>query len=216
MTGELIISRINQAGSGDIQHHRIANTFRRMYIPGASFAQTNPAPAVAGNPDGSVARVNKVWGVALTPSVNNDAVSAVFMVPVDFVSALPAGNFPKLRIVWGTDSTQTGADRKTHLKVSFDKASSITGAASPVTLRYTLRANAVAGSNNEMECPIPPAGGIIETPIYESGDFWAGTPGVLNAGDYLVITITRVRDADDPNTGNIILYGVAYDYFGDI
>ena len=216
MTGEQIISRINQAGSGDIQHHRLANTYRRMYLPAASFAQTNPGPAVAGNPDGSVARVNKVWGVALTPSANNDAVSAVFMVPADFISALPGGNFPRLRIVWGTDSVQAGADRKTHLKFSFDKMSSITSATSPVTLRYTMRANAVAGSNNEMESPIPPSGGIVETLIYESGDFWAGTPGVLQADEYFVITITRVHDGDDPNTGNIILYGVSYEYYGDI
>jgi hypothetical protein len=216
LTGDEIITRINNTGTIDLGQHRISNSFRRNFLPAAAFTQTNPGPAVAGNPDGSVARINKGWGVALTPSANNDAVSAVFVVPADFISALPANNFPRMRILWGTDSAQSGADRRTHLKISFDRVSNFTGATTPIPLRYTIRANAVPGSNNEMECPIPPIGGMIETLVHDGEDGWAGTPLVLNADEFIMITITRVHDVDDPNTGNIIFYGLSYSYFADI
>ncbi len=187
-----------------------------MFIPAAAFSQTNPQPAVAGNFDPSVPRINKAWGVALSPSANNDAVSAVFMVPADFVSALPGNRFPRLRILWGTDSTQADPSRKTHLEISFDRVSNLTGSTVQLPLQYTIRANAASGPNNEMESPIPPIGGMIETLAYEDFDGWAGPPLILHSDEYVIITITRVHDAGDPNSGNIILYGVAYEYYADL
>jgi hypothetical protein len=216
LTGTEIINLINNADSGNIGQHRISNTFRRMFLPAAAFSQTNPQPAVAGNFDPSVPRINKAWGIALTPSANNDAISAVFMVPADFISALPGNTFPRLRVLWGTDSTQGNPNRKTHLEISFDRVTNLTGSTTALPSRYTIRANAASGANSEMECPILPVGGMIESLVYEDFDGWAGPQLILHSDEYVIITITRVHDADDPNTGNIIIYGVAYEYFADI
>lgn len=187
-----------------------------MFLPAAAFTQSNPSAGVAGNFDPSVPRINKAWGIPLTPSANNDAVSAVFVVPADYVSAVPGNRFPRLRILWGTDSAQADASRKTHLAISFDRVSNLTGSTSAVPLQYTIRANAVSGPNNEMECPVPPSGGMIETLAYEDFDGWAGTGLILHSDEYVIVTITRIHDEDDPNTGNIILYGVAYEYYADL
>jgi hypothetical protein len=216
LTGLDIINLINSSPSGDIGQQRISNTFRRMFLPAAAFTQTNPQAGVAGNFDSSVPRINKAWGVALTPSSNNDAMTAVFVVPADYISALPANSFPRLRILWGTDSTQGDPSRKTHLAISFDRVSNFTSSTAPLPLRYTIRANAASGQNSEMESPIPPIGGMIETLVYEDFDSYAGPAVILHSDEYAIITITRVHDGDDPNTGNIIIYGVAYEYWADL
>lgn len=214
MTGGEIINLINNSPSGQIGGHKIENTFRRMYVPGNAFAQSNPTPAVAGNPDPSVPTVSKAWGMALGPT-GSDSATAVFMVPIEFIQGFPPAPFPRLHLLWGTDSTQAGTDRKVHFTVSFEKMQNFTGATVPIPQRYTVRANANPGPNNEMECPVPPSGGMIDTLLYEDFDGWANGSTPIFANDWVILTITRINDADDPNTGNMIIYGVAYEYFAD-
>ena len=57
----------------------------------------------------------------------------------------------------------------------------------------------------------------LQTMTVPAGDVYANSPTAWQAGDVILITITRKSSGTpDPNGGNMYIYGVSFDYTSDM
>ena len=152
-------------------------------------------------------------GVALRMAarVQTDSATAEFVVPMDYVAGQA---IPKLTIYTGSSSTG-----KFGFEIAFGRYSEITNAANSF---WNTRFEFYSGAGNTVGDSIEESYNIttaasLQTMIVPSGDVYANSPSLWQAGDVIIITITRKSSGvPDPNAGNMYIYGVSFDYTSDM
>jgi hypothetical protein len=167
---------------------KIANRTRQIFV--------SPGEMFTGNSNTFVGRINTTSGSgavsALGIGLNNNSspenpyASMTFIVPADFV----AGNAPNVQILYGTDSNSGNVT----LEVFYAKSTDLTGSGSPVTFRGNVSA---PQTNNQIQ----------------TASVTVGSPPTWNPGDVIILNVQRLTS--DPNSGNVYIYGVRFDYTAD-
>jgi hypothetical protein len=167
---------------------KIANRTRQIFI--------SPGEMFTGNSNTFVGRINTTSGSgavsALGVGLNNNAspenpyASMTFIVPADYI----AGAAPNVQILYGTDNNSGNVT----LEVFYSKSTDLTGSGSQVTFRGNVSA--------------PQTGNQIQTTTVS-----VGSPPTWNPGDVIILNVQRLTN--DPNSGNVYIYGVKFDYTAD-
>jgi hypothetical protein len=158
----------------------------------------------------SVTTVRNRAGAITLGNNDTNVATATFVVPSDYVAGQ---SIPKMTIYWGTDDG--GANRRVDMDISFTLATNITSPTSNVTFRYNIRDNSGA-STNAADSLNPAQGAIVGQTIPEGSENYDNSPALWQPGDIIVISIGRNGPSgSDPNSGNVYLYGVSFDYNAD-
>jgi hypothetical protein len=208
-----------KVADGAITAAKIANRTRKVFIPSNAIVfESNAAPVLM---SGSGTSNTGVWARRLG---NNtvEAATVTIQVPSDYAGSGVAGlGAPRLTIYWSTDSTLTNASRKVNVDVSWRNLADFINNPDPGnTLRYSFRSGVTAANGDSVtECNEPLAAKqVVATtiPSAAESDVWAGTGTTWSANDLIVLTLRRNGTAsDDPNTANMYIVGIGFDYDAD-
>jgi hypothetical protein len=193
---------------------------RRFVIPVGGFLHSDGTLSqVEGNPSATVTATS-MQAMKLANNVVS-YISTTFAVPSDHVAngAFNEPPFSGVTVIWATNSG--AADKRVHCEVRFSKTTEITSGSSPVQLRYTFKRNGTG--NFFMDSANPASTYRIVTnrtpKEFEEGFFDPVLPHgpAYNGGDLIVLTIVRYgASADDPNDGDMYIYGVEIEYHAEL
>lgn len=209
------MARLTVSGLGDssvtanaLTNASLANRTRRYMLGAGDFVGTGTGVG-SGSANFSVTN-ERNRGAALTLGNNvNNVVTATFVVPTDFV----AGSVPKMTLWWATD--EGGTSRQVDADISFMPLSSMSTSTSAVTFRYNIR-NSSGSDATAMDSLNPNQSQVVQQTMPEGAESWSGSP-TWSPGDIIVLSIGRNgTSGSDPNSGNMYIYGVSFDYTSDM
>jgi len=223
LTGQQIIALINAdtEPANVIYTHKIDNMIRRFMVPaGAWLHSSGTLNQGEGNPTAtSTATVNgRMQAMKLADNAVS-YISTTLVFPSDLVPNNHLYNEPPISgvtILWSTNAASS--NKKVHCELRFCKASEITGSASNVPVRYAFKDNASGTFVNESANPATNFAIVAHRmPQFFQPGFDFGLPGNAQQeyapGEWVVMTIVRYgASADDPNDGDMFIYGVEIEY----
>lgn len=194
--------------SGSVTNTQIVNRTRRFMIGSGAFLPQGTGAGVGNANFGASSERYRAAGISLGNNANNVA-TATFVVPSDYVAGAP----PKFTVWWATD--EGGASRQVDVDVSFMTLSSLTASTTNVAFQYNFR-NSSGSATTASDSLNPTQSAIAQQVIPEGTETWSGSP-TWNPGDVIILSIGRNgSSASDPNSGNMYLYGVSFDYTADM
>jgi hypothetical protein len=188
-TAPLVLSGSNISVQADgITAAQIQNRTRQIFIPTGAM--------ITGNSNAFIGRVNTGAGAgaasALGVGLNNNGspenpyASMTFIVPPDFV----AGAAPNVQILYATDTNSGNVS----IDVFYAKSTDLVAASTSIPFRGFVSA---AQTSNQ----------ILTATVS------VGSPPTWNPGDLIILNVQR--NVSDPNTGNLYIYGIRFDYNAD-
>ncbi len=201
-----------------IYSHKINNMVRRFVIPAGGFLHSSGTLNQGeGNPTAtSTTTANGRMQAMKLADAAVSYISSTFVCPAEMVSNGPYDEppFSGITVIWSTNAAS--ANKRVHCEVRFCKITEITGTASAVPHRYTFKAN--PSGTYVMDSSNPSAAYAVvatRTPqtFLPGYDFGGGVQQGYDAGEFVMLTIVRYgASADDPNNGDMFIYGVEIEY----
>ncbi len=187
---------------------------RRYVVPASAWMHSSGTlNQTEGNPSATVTSTSnpRMQALKLADGVVS-YISTTIVIPSDHVPNGPFGEppFSGITVIWATSS---GApDKRVHCEVRFCKVTEITDATSPVPLRYTFKRNGTGNYFMDSAAPTAPYQIVTNHTPKEFYEGFIGQPAYVG-GDMVVVTIVRYgNSADDPNDGDMLIYGVEFEY----
>lgn len=207
-TGTQIVAKINDvATTGTIGASRLADRTRRVVISGGDFV------VVGGSAGTSDFNVNPMRQRAAAFILGNDSVNVAtttFVIPSDYLVGQAT---PKLTVYWATD--EGNASRQVDVDISFLPILAMNASTTTAQFRYNFRQNSGADAT-AMDSLNPGQSAVVAQTMPEGAETFAGSP-TFSPGDVILLSIGRNgASAFDPNSGNMYVYGIAFDYTADM
>jgi hypothetical protein len=209
------VTKINAAAVGSLigggapgAADRLANRTRRIFVSGAEFY---PSTAVTNHDAGAAITTTPRASAWLMRDATTDSGTATFMVPMDYIAGQA---IPPITVYTGSSATG-----KFGFEIAFGRFSEVTNTANNAwNKRYEFYSGAgnTTGDSQEESFNITTAASL-QTMTMPATDVYLNSPTLWQPGDIIVITITRKSsNTPDTNSGNLYLYGVSFDYTGDM
>jgi hypothetical protein len=203
-------SNVSLQSNGVTAAH-VANRTRKVFIPSGSFVFESNAAPVQMQGSGTTG----IW-VRRLGNDTNESASVTIQVPSDYAgTGVAILSAPRLTIYWASDNAG-----KVNVDVSWRNMNDLLGGDVGNTFRYNFRDGVTAASGDsacESLASSPVRTVVAQTiPNVTEADVWTGTGASWSAGDLIVLTLRRNGTAtDDPNSANMYIAGVAFEYEAD-